>query len=314
MTPQETIQSYVFHHYGNLTRVGDIQHEDDSGKWVAELKSDYPRWIKDDRVQSEPVLRFISMDNIGQIVFDSNMNVLEATSREECGTKIWDRLGLWRELAERIMVQASADQLAMARGADQFLSPIITILDNLRNSLHDRPIVTRDDLMKAAGPDWFKYLSLLEDLDIVRSLPEERTWTYGGMFTTLQEKAAEKHMKFERAVFAHLLKNRYPAIRDILRIGIFEKVIHLDSSYYWQALDAEEPVAIERTNLFSRYRVQYDDEGADNFTLNSRLQELSDLHALKLESGYCVAEEKILKEMIVLKYEAAQRGTGPPRA
>jgi hypothetical protein len=312
MTPKETIQYYVFRHYGNLTRIGDINHEDESGKWIAELKSDYPRWFKDDRAKKEPILRFISMDNIGEIVFDKNMQVLQATTRSECGDRIWDRLGLWRDDAERIMVEASADQLAMARGADQFLSPIVTILDNLQNPLYGRPVITRDDI-NTAGPDWLKYLSLLEDVEIVRSLPEEKAWTYGPMFTVLLEKATERHMAFERAVFAHLLKNRYPAIRDILRIGIFEKIIHLDSSYYWQALDAEEPIAINRNNLFSRYRVQYDDEEADNFTLNSKLQELSNVHAIKIEGDYCVAEDGILKEMLVLKHNSAQRG-GPPRA
>jgi len=291
-----------------LTTVGEIGYEDESGKWIAELKSDYPRWIKDDRSLSEPILRFISMDNIGKIVFDKDFRVMQATTRGECGDRIWDRLGLWREHAERIMVEASADQLAMARGADQFLSPIITILDNLRSPLHGKPTISKDDVA-SIGPNSFKYLSLLEDVGIVKSIPEQKEWTYGPLFTTLQEKALEKQMSFERVVFAHILKNRYPAVRDILHIGIFEKIIHLDSCYYWQALDAEEPISIQRGNLFSRYRVQYGDEEEDDFSLNSKLQELSRVHALKVDGDYCVAEGNILNEMLVLKHETVQRGT-----
>ena len=45
------------------------------------------------------------------------MNVIQATARGECGKQIWDRLDLWKIQAERIMVEASADQLAMTRGA-----------------------------------------------------------------------------------------------------------------------------------------------------------------------------------------------------
>jgi len=308
MKARDVIESYVFRHYGNLTTVGSVGYEEESGRWVAELKSDYPRWIKDDRSTGEPMLRFIAMDNIGKIVFDNDLNVLEATPRDECGERIWDRLGLWRDAAERIMVEASADQLAMIRGADQFLAPICTILDNLQNPLHSKPVITREDIIRAGGPDWFKYLSLLEDLEIVRALPEEKEWTYGPLFTSLEEKAAKEGKVFERAVFAHILKNRYPAVRDVLRIGIFESVIHLDSSYYWQAMDVEAPISIERDNLFARYRVQYDDPDADRFTLNSRLQELRRVNAIKLDNNFCLAEPRILKRMVELKHEAAKYG------
>lgn len=310
MNAREVIEGYVFRQYGNLTSVGSVGYDKESGKWIAELKSDYPRWIKDDRTIGEPILRFIPMDNIGKIVFDDNMNILESTPRRQCGERIWERLELWRDAAERIMVEASADQLAMARGADQFLSPIITIIDNLRNSLHGRPVITMEDV-RSSGPDWFKYLSLLEDIEIVNPDPEKKEWSYGAMFTTLQEEAANKGVPFDRAVIAYVLRTRYAAIRDIFRVNVFEKIIHLDSSYYWQALDAEQSVSIGRENLFERYRIQYRDETAQNFLLNSRLQELAHVRAIKVEDGYCSAEPKILEQMISLKHASARSGPQP---
>ena len=42
MKAREVIESYVFRHYGNLTTVGEIGYEDESGKWIAELKSRLP--------------------------------------------------------------------------------------------------------------------------------------------------------------------------------------------------------------------------------------------------------------------------------
>lgn len=313
MKAREVIEEYVFKHYGNLTTVGDIGYEGESRRWIAELKSDYPRWIKDDKGAGEPSLLFIRMDNIGKVVFDNDFGVLQATARSECGERIWDRLNLWRDSAERIMVEASADQLAMARGADQFLSPIITILDNLQSPLYSKPLIYRAEI-ETGGPNWLKYLSLLEELEVVRAVPEEKAWTYGPLFTVLLEKSKEKKMSFERAVFSHILKNRYPAIRDVFHIGIFEKIIHLDSCYYWHALDAEKSIATERGNLFSRYKFQYQDEDdeVDKMTLNSRLQELSRVKALRIEGDYCVAEEDLLKQMIVLKHQTAERGLPHP--
>ena len=313
MKAREVIEEYVFKHYGNLTTVGDIGYEDESRRWIAELKSDYPRWVKDDKGISENSPLFIRMDNIGKIVFDSDFGVLSATTRGECGERIWDRLNLWRDSAERFMVEASAAQLAMARGADQFLSPIITILDNLQNPLHSKPLIYRAEI-ETGGPNWLKYLSLLEELQVIRAVPEERAWTYGPLFTSLLEEAKKQVMSFERAVFSYILKNRYPAIRDVFHIGIFEKIIHLDSSYYWQALDGERPIATERENLFSRYKFQYqdEDEEVDKLTLNSRLQELNRVKALRIEGNYCVAEEGLLKQMIVLKHKTAERGLPHP--
>ena len=80
MKARDEIENYVFRHYGNLTTVGNVGYEDESGKWIAELRCDYPRWIKDDKSDAEPTLRFIPMDNIGKIVFDSNFNPLEMTT------------------------------------------------------------------------------------------------------------------------------------------------------------------------------------------------------------------------------------------
>jgi len=303
METRQIIENYVFRHYGNLTSVGRIKSE--SGKWIAELRTDYPRWIKDEKNAEEPILRYIPMDAIGQIIFDSDMNVIQATTRSECGQKIWSRLDLWKMQAERIMVEASADQLAMTRGADQFLSPVVIILDNLRNPVDGKPLITRAQV-QAGDPNWLKYLALLAELEIVRYLPEEKGWTRGGTFLQLEEKASKKEMDFGRVVFAHLLKNRYPTIRDNFRINIFEKSIHVDSSYYWFALDAEEPVAISRRSLFDRYRFSYNDEEADNLSLNSTLQELSRIHAIKIENDNCVAEDEILKHMITLKLATGQ--------
>ena len=209
------------------------------------------------------------------------------------------------------MVEASADQLAMARGADQFLSPIVTILDNLRYPIDGKPVITLDSV-KSSGPNMLKYLSFLEDLEIVKAYPESKDWSYGPQFTPLLEKATEKGMAFERAVFADILKNRYPAIREIFHIGIFEKIVHLDSCYYSSALEVEKPIATKVKTIFDQYKYQYNDDEEDNLGLNSKLHELARIHALKIENGCCVADEALLKQMIVLKEESAKRGL--PRA
>ncbi len=296
----------MFHHYGNLTTVGDIAYEDETGKWLVELKCDYPRMISDDKTGAEPILKFIQMPKIGRIVFDSNWNVLEATKRSECGDKIWDRLNLWRETAERIMVEASADQLANIRGADQFLSPVGTILDNLRYPLHSAPVIYKEDIEDGDSSKWKRYLSLLADLSIVEQIPEG--WTAGPLYTTLLEQSIRQRRDFFRVVLSYLLEKRYTSVRDILHIGRFEKLIHLDNCYYWYALEGEELIHTERARLFSRYRMQYADEEANNFTLNSTLQELNQVEALSVDKDMVYGNEKLFAQMVTIKHKVAELG------
>ncbi len=306
MKARETVETYVFKHYGNMTTVGDVAYEDETGKWIAELKSDYPRMITDDQTGAEPILKFIPMPKIGKVVFDSNWNVLEATPRSECGDRIWERLHLWRATAEQIMVEASADQLANLRGADQFLAPVGTIIDNLRFPLYDKPIIYNADI---EGEDSFKlkkYLSLLADIGLVEQVDDG--WTTGPLYTTLLEQSQRQSQDFFRVVLSALLQKRYNAVKDILHIGRFEKLIHFDNSYYWYALEIEELVHTERRKLFSRYRVQYDDEGADDVSLNSTLQQLSQVGALQVDRDICYGNEKILAQMVKIKHKVAELG------
>ena len=52
----EEVRRYTRQHYGNLISVGEPEFNARTNTWVAELKSDYPRIIPDDRTPSKKIM------------------------------------------------------------------------------------------------------------------------------------------------------------------------------------------------------------------------------------------------------------------
>ena len=305
MKPREIAESYVFQHYGNLTTLGDLQFDEDERKWYAELKSDYPRILKDDSRVEQPIVRFIPMSRIGKIVFDNEFNVLQATPRSEIGEGIRGRLTLWRDQAERIMVQASSDQIARLRGADHVLYPIIVILDNLLHPLDGRPLITQKQIETDDDPTkLYKYLDLLRELEVVELRPEG--WSTGPLFTPLQEKSESQNADFYRAILSLIMRERYSAIRDIFHIGRFERYIHADNCYYWYALDAGKLMYTEKRKLFSRYASFYAEAG--DMSLNTIFNELAEVGVLEFKGNLAYGNPALFDKMLELKDKESSIG------
>jgi len=74
------VRKYAIQHYGNLISVEEPEFDSIDKTWVAELRSDYPRIIQDDRSPNEPVLKFLSLRRLGTIRIGENLEPSEATS------------------------------------------------------------------------------------------------------------------------------------------------------------------------------------------------------------------------------------------
>ena len=160
------VRKYVIQHYGNLISVDDPEFDSTDKTWVAELKSDYPRIIHDDRSPDERFLKFLSLRRLGTIKIGENLEPLEATSRETCVNNLSCFLNMWQERAERIIVKASSDNLASINEARWVLGKIGTIISRLK--LNDVILDSELDTLPVKEAVKLKrYLQLLEGLDIV---------------------------------------------------------------------------------------------------------------------------------------------------
>ncbi len=150
---------------------------------------------------------------------------------------------------------------------------------------HDRPERIR------------QYLKLLEELSIVKKV--ENGYAYGDLFTALSERARNDPRMLRIAILSHVIKERYSTLRYVFGITQLEPFLHVDSCYYWHALDAEKLIHTTHSTLYHRYQSYYG--WSSSWSFQSILSDLMEQGALTEESGYVNGTQTQLDTMLKLK-------------
>ncbi len=295
MEATKEIRRYVLQNYGNLVSTGEPQFDAKTKMWTAELQSDYPRIIRDDRSPNEKMLKFLSLGRLGIIRLGADFKPVEATSRETCVQNLSSFLNIWEERAERIIVAASSDPLARLDEAQWILAKIGMIISNLehRGRLFDEEIAAHSakESLKMT-----RYLKLLEGLDLVRRV--EGGYTYGNLFTMLRT-ATDSYYEFKIAVLSHVIRERYAVLKELFGISQLETFVHVDSCYYRPALEAEETLYWTQDSIINCYTELYGRKSP--LRLTYILGELVNAKALRYEGKYYFADEDLFKQMLDMK-------------
>jgi hypothetical protein len=305
---KERVREYAMCHYGNLFSTEDPVFDDKEKVWKAQLKSNYPRLIKNDQPE-ERFIRVLQLRGLGTICLNDELQFVKACSskREDSVSLIHSYLNMWKEQVENIVVTASSKQLANTHPAKTFLHPANMILASFRQKRDG--IITPEELEKLrrrhAKID--RWVSLLEDLKLVKRT--ECGYIYGDKFVALEENA-KTHSEFETLSMAYILEKSYPLLKEIFHIQQFEPLVHLDSCYYRPALEAEEVLYQTSESLFKRFVADY--TYRPNTELRHVLLELQKSEALSHKESYYYANEEIFREMLELKSQAPMIGL--PRA
>jgi len=296
MSIKSVVQKYARTHYGNLISVGEPQFNPDEKYWVAELLSDYPRVIHDDRHPEDRTLKFLTLHRLGTIKVGESLapNSIDATSRVDCVQNLSAYLKLWQEKADRIIIKASSNNLARTSSAQVFLGKIGTIISRLK----------RKDIILDSEIDVFperesskirRYLDLLEGLAIVEH--RENGYSYGNMYAELSHEAQKANIDLNTAILSHIIRNRYPALRETFGITHFEPVVHVDSLYYRPALEADELIYWKYESFENHCNMLYGSGSRISFRLPFILEELVSVQALKYEEKLYFGNDDLLKEM-----------------
>lgn len=308
MNPRKEVQRFVFGNYGNLILASDPKYEESTQIWESELQSNYPRVIHDDKYSDRPVVRFVALRNLGYIRFDDNTKVISATPRDECTRALEAQLTILRQRAERIMVRASAYQLAQPEGVRHVLSPIVIIINNLLNPYRERPILRHDQIRGEDNAEkLIQYLKLLEELEIVRQVQDG--YTYGNTFSIILDVNRGDHEKLKLAILSHVIREKYAVLREAFDITQIVPYINLDNCYYWHAIEAGKVLYTRRSTLRDRHIDYYG--LVSELSFNSRLTELLDVGALKQEGSYCYANEELFQNMLQMKGDLLNNITIP---
>ncbi|MGH9918397.1 MAG: hypothetical protein ACRD6W_05955, partial [Nitrososphaerales archaeon] len=251
----QAARKYVYGHYGELLNVTEPEYDPEKKEWEGELVSYYPRFIQDDAKPGEPWVKFVTLRKLGKIVLDKDLNVLFATPRKSCSDLVEERFSLYAHRAERIMVEASAMNLAGLVDAQHVLAPVIKVVDNLLDREARIPEIRPDDFEDRDNID--RYWDLLEYAKIVTPA-QGGGFNSGEEFLNLLQKYRNDYETLLRAVLGLIIKSKYEKLRSVFNMSELEPDIHVDNTYYWPALEADEPIHLKTDSLQERYMAMYD--------------------------------------------------------
>ncbi len=302
MSAQRTIKSYVLHKYGLHISAENPEFDKEARKWVANIKSDYPIYLQDDRCPEDVLLHFIPIKQIGQVSFDENLGLLsgESTPREKCLENIQCLLKTYYDRTERIVVQASADCLVQIPEFRHFFTPI----DQILSAFLENESVPIDDLLRhrsAKSQAKIKqYLQLLEAMNIIHQNGEiaETCETYWLLHQKYEDEKFQEE-GFRKAIISELLRKNYTALRQVFEISRFQPSIHIDSCIYRPAIEAEEQICLSTESIMQYYRTTYG--RINDSVLVNYLRRLHVAGAIEREGKYWCGTENLLSDMMTLK-------------
>lgn len=97
MSANRAIRSVMFQKYGNLISSEEPVFDEVTRTWQAALKSDYPRFIRDDINPEKRMIKFITLRGLGGIRLSEQFKLVEATPRETCVENLGKSIRLWQE-------------------------------------------------------------------------------------------------------------------------------------------------------------------------------------------------------------------------
>jgi len=301
MSVVQEVRKYAIQHYGNLISVGEPRFDSRTKTWSAELKSDYPRVIHDDRSPNERILKFLSLRRLGEIKLGENLQPIESTTRDTCIRNLTSFLAMWQERAERIIVMVSSDHLARTNEAQGILAKIGMIISNLSY----REVISEKEIAFFPPKQETKmrrYLRFLEGLDLVREI--EEGYTYGNLFTELQRRTHGNVQEFKTAILSYIIRERYSALKETLGISQLEPFVHVDSCYYKPTLEAEKLLYWTGDSIIGYYTKIYGRKSP--LRVRYVLDELVNVKALEHEDKYYFGNEELFSQMLKLKDEMAE--------
>ena len=302
---RERIKEYTMRYYGNLISADEPVFDDKERLCKSQLRSNYPRLIKNDYPQEERFIRVLPLKGLGTICLNENLQLDRSRSieRGESISLIRSHLDLWRERIESIIVTASSKQLAKTGPARVFLNPANMILANLRQRRSSA--ISFEQLEKLRRHSRIeRWLSLLENLQLIKRTDDGYGYTYGEAFVSLEKKASSDN-EFEILGMAYILEKSYPLLKEIFHIQQFEPLVHLDSCYYRPALEAPEITLYQTSeSLFKRFVAEY--RFRPDIELRHTLHELYKSEALLREEQYYYKNDDLFKEMLNLKNQVPE--------
>lgn len=257
---------------GNLPHLGEVQTEEE--EFVFPLEIRYPRVIFDEEGEEPIEVKFMSLENLGEIRVDAETGEVERPHLPDIEAKIRNRKREIENAVQRALVRAEAQKFSQLPFPEHRYTPILDILSHL---LVEGPIES-DELEEigAVGEEKYReYAGLLSDVGLVRwendsiegddylielktrglSLPEQLNAAMAHFF----EHGAERIEAIREILGPHLILSGY-YYRRAIELANLPKV---DEDEFDEVLDYNYYGKDRREKRFklSRYLIQLEQVG-----------------------------------------------------
>ncbi|MDG6223677.1 MAG: hypothetical protein QCH99_10510 [Candidatus Bathyarchaeota archaeon] len=300
ITLEKIAQSHAFSNYGDLVLVDAPEYDKKENLYVSRLRSDYPLFIQDDLLPDKKTMRVLKIGKIGTISINSEKQIVKekTSSRDEIISNLHQFFKLWRERAERIVIEASAQNLVKISESSHFFDPIISIIFYL----WDEHKISDEEILLQRSPNRRKkiklYLKLLEGLKIVRRI--ENGYCEGNTFLSLRKEVNNDEECFKNVVLSHIIQERYTTLRDVFQLTILEPTIHIDNSIYLPELETEQTVYRNMNSIRRDYEYYYG-RSINPLDLKMILKRLVNANAINQKGKYYSGNQKLLNAMVNIK-------------
>jgi hypothetical protein len=284
------IRRYVDRSYGDAITVTEPIHYPNGKFWVGELKSDYPRRIRDDK-GNQSFLKFLTLRDLGEVKLTDD-NHIEATPREELIERLHSRLQQWQEKAQQIILSSTAEELAPLGAFKDSINPIVMWVRYLARKKNE---ITYEQITREPNPKqtqrWIDFLVQIKLLE-----PSSNGFTYSNLFLSMEKEVLSDPTKvredFVNHVVAFIMRDYYNMIRQVFRVSRFETYLHMTICYYAPSIQAERMLYRKEESLLKLYHKWYSKTYSDP-RLSNVLEELEHQKILKKVDDYWYGSEEI---------------------
>jgi len=298
MSVDDVITRYIIENYGNLVLNESPEFDESAQVWISMLTSDYPIVI--DEGIDDRRFHFLKARPLGYVVFSEDLKVIEemSTSDEKVADNLTRYLDMWRSYAERLVVSASARNLANLVDVSNAFNPIYEIISYVL----DNRTISKDDFLndsrkKAKSPQYFE---LLREIEILRK--ENSHYTSGNLLASIIESAKNDFNTIINSVYAEILQKRYPYIRHVISTSSLNRVIKVENIVYYPEFYARGPVKRDRKTLVREFSLEYNDILTEP-TLSGYLRKLESIGVIKRKGDLYSGVDSIRRKMFDLQKE-----------
>lgn len=260
--------------------------EENGGKCEFRLNLSTPIFHEDTLTKYKTVSYLIFKDLLKGSVSTNKKNKVYLPKIKEMTKKVISRYNILNKVSERIVLNASSDNIAKLNEVDHFLKPISYIA----LQLYEKNFFPIEQKM---SPKMNKYLNLLNDLELIKKV--EGGYKESSKFISLKKKV-NQFEELKHAIYSDTLSQGYETLRNYFNFRFIDSYIKIENSYYADSVESNRLLKRTEKEMLTQFIKRY--AQMPSYKFNPHLRELALAGSFKYENqGVITGINEIYEEI-----------------